>query len=292
MATLARVAFVLFAMVIASPSNTIIKALRELSTARGRRERGLFTVEGVRAVEDGLDAGYWPDICIYELQLLKRTARGQLLLKRLLAESRKHPEQGGPLEASTRALEAASDTQHPQGIVAAFEQIRWPQPVRLPQPALALICDDIQDPGNLGTILRTSEAAGVDAVWLTPRCVDIYNPKVVRAAMGAHFRLPVYPDCDWPAIGQELRQAGMEQSRVFAAEAEAEIAYYTVDWTQAATLIVSNEAHGLSTQARRFVEHGTLISIPMSGGADSLNAAIASAIILFEAARQRALPGR
>jgi len=90
--------------------------------------------------------------------------------------------------------------------------------------ATALVCDSIQDPGNLGTLLRTAEAAGVQAVWLSPQCVDLYNPKVVRAAMGAHFRLPTF-SCSWDEIRNGLEALGIPDGRVFAAVAEATMPY-------------------------------------------------------------------
>jgi TrmH family RNA methyltransferase len=191
-------------------------------------------------------------------------------------------------EAGERAIQAAANTEHPQGIVAAFPIPSWEVPGAPEGPALALVCDNIQDPGNLGTILRTAEAAGVGAVLLTTDCADIYNPKVVRAGMGVHFRLPTFPDQPWPDIKDFLSKLGIPQSRVFATEASAVTSYDTVDWTSPSALVISNEAHGLSNEARQAAEGG-LLTIPMQGDTESLNAAIASAVILFEAARQRRL---
>src|SRR5207249_3884755 len=113
---------------------------------------------------------------------------------------------------------------------------------------LVLVCDNIQDPGNLGTILRSAEAAAVQAVYLSSGCVDLYNPKVVRAAMGAHFRLPTFSQ-SWPDIARSLNTLGVDESRMFATDANAATVYHQVDWTQPAALIVSNEAHGPSAEA-------------------------------------------
>ncbi|HUP26853.1 MAG TPA: RNA methyltransferase, partial [Chloroflexia bacterium] len=188
-------------------------------------------------------------------------------------------------EASQRALEAASDTVHPQGIVASFP-IQDPAITTSSEGrALCLICDRVQDPGNLGTILRSAEAAGATGVWLSEGCADVHNPKVVRAAMGAHFRLPIFSEAKWDSLATELAGRSVELTRVFATEAGADDWYDQVDWAGPAALIVSNEAHGLSDQARNMA--GNLISIPMVGGAESLNAAVAASIVLFEAARQR-----
>ena len=236
-------------------------------------------------VLDALDAGHVPQSCLYDPAALEKTERGRTLMARLNALARSG--ESRVYEATARALEAASDTQHPQGIVAAFAMPEWPAPQAGGQP-LALICDDIQDPGNLGTILRTCEAAGVEAVWLTPRCVDLYSPKVVRAGMGAHFRLPSYPEASWDKIRDGLVALGVPPTNVYAAEADAQLSYDQVDWKSPSALIVSNEAHGLGEEARNFAgAGGGLISIPMLGGTESLNAAVAAAVILFEAARQR-----
>jgi TrmH family RNA methyltransferase len=148
-----------------------------------------------------------------------------------------------------------------------------------------LICDDIQDPGNLGTILRTAEAAGVTTTLLTPDCVDLYNPKVVRAGMGAHFRLPALAGIGWDEVAELLHELDRPSDRVFATEAHEDRAYDENDWSRPSALIVSNEAHGLSKQARE--ASSQLLAIPMLGGTESLNAAMAAAVVLFEAARQR-----
>jgi TrmH family RNA methyltransferase len=284
-----RVAALLSPTMIDSPANPTVKLLRSLESPKQIREHGLFRVEGVRAVQDALDAGYWPRICLYNSELLVRTERGRALLKRLQSPKAASLGKSNPQEAGERAHEAATSTQHPQGVVAAFSLLDWPTPARNESTnPLALICDQIQDPGNLGTILRSAEAAGARGVWLSPRCVDHYNPKVVRAAMGAHFRLPVYDERDWSSIESDLESIGISNGRLFGTEGAAALIYDLVDWTQPSALIISNEAHGLSGEARALLEKGgETVSVPMLGGTESLNASIAAAVILFEAARQR-----
>jgi len=269
-----------------SPSNPTVKELKSLNLAKRRKESGLFLVEGVRAVEDGIRAGQWPQVCLYHAESVERTARGRDLLLMLLGSRVPNAPRSAVQEASERAIQAVSNTEHPQGIVAAFTQPLWELPAEPEEDSLVLICDDIQDPGNLGTMLRTSEAAGVSAVVLSPGCADIYNPKVVRAGMGVHFRLPAFPDWEWLEISASLAKLNVLPTRIFATDAGASSTYDTVDWTLPSALIVSNEAQGLSDEARR-AAGGGFLTIPMAGGTESLNAAIASAVILFEAARQR-----
>ncbi len=271
---------------ITSPSNPLVKSLRALSDAKQRRMEGKFLVEGVRVVLDALCAGYVPSLCLYDPEALGRSERGRTLLGHV----DKSAGDAGLVfvQAGERAVAAACDTRHPQGIVAAFPIPSWPPPGSGDLSALALVCDDIQDPGNLGTILRSAEGAGVEAVWLTRRCVDLFSPKVVRAAMGAHFRLPAFPDQSWQQIEEGLTRLGIDKKHIYAADAGAAKSYDEADWFAPCALIVANEAHGLGREAAELAAGGGgLVGIPMKGGTESLNAAMAASIILFEAARQR-----
>jgi RNA methyltransferase, TrmH family len=276
--------------VIDSPSNAIVKELQALALPKGRKEQGRFLVEGVRLVSDALRAGRKPESALLNSDLLGKTSEGRQLLHKLDSLRKQEKYRHALTYASERAIAAAANTKHPQGIVASFGLPTWDMPTAIELPLL-LVCDDIQDPGNMGTILRSAEAAGVNAVYLTPDCVDIYSPKVVRAGMGAHFRLPAFPDTSWALISSRLTSAGVPLERVFAADAGGGLDYDQVEWTPASALIVSNEAHGLSESARQAASAG-LLSIPMLGGTESLNSAMAATVILFEAARQRRVANR
>lgn len=264
-----------------SPSNSVIRSVKSLHDAKERRKRRQFVVEGVRGVEEGILAGYTPEICLYNEESLARTERGAELLGCL---------KGLPAQVShavsERALRAASDTVNPQGIVAVFPFVER-EPSLPATPHLGLVLDYVQDPGNMGTLLRTAEAAGVHVVWVTPSSVDIYNPKVVRSAMGAHFRLYIQHGRSWASIVSALGDFGAGPDRIFCTDASAERPYDLVDWTLPSALVVSNEAHGLSAEAIAYCKNAQRITIPMSGGTESLNAAVAGAVVLFEAARQR-----
>jgi TrmH family RNA methyltransferase len=265
-----------------SPANPVVKSMKALFEAKTRRARRQFVVEGVRSVEDGLGAGFSPDVCLYNTELLTRTQRGSQLLRKLNALP-----PSTLFEVSPRAMQAATDTEQSQGIVAAFPFVEPRMPSRIADAALVLICDNISDPGNLGTLLRTAEAAGVHAVWTTPQTVDIYNPKVVRAAMGTHFRLAIYAEQSWDSIVQKLSGLGISSGRLFCTEAGASRSYDEIDWSEPSGIVISNEAHGLTLEARRACGPEASISVPMATGTESLNAAIAGAVIMFEASRQR-----
>jgi TrmH family RNA methyltransferase len=150
------------------------------------------------------------------------------------------------------------------------------------QLSLALVADRIADPGNLGTILRTALAAGVEAFFLTKGTVDPFNPKVVRSAMGAHFHMPI--EILKPrAIAQRLD--GLE---IWIAEADQGVHYHEVNWRQPSALIIGCEAHGPQPAIRSLAKGQ--VQIPMRESSDSLNVAIATAVILFEIVRQRGEP--
>ena len=140
--------------------------------------------------------------------------------------------------------------------------------------------DGLRDPGTAGTLIRSAEAAGVQAVLFCPGTVDPFNDKVVRAGMGAHFRLPIRACRSWTHVQKYL---GVDK-RLYLADASGTRSYDAVDWTQPSALIVGGEANGASDQAR---EAAMAVNIPMLGSAESLNAGMAGAVILFEAARQR-----
>lgn len=256
---------------IASPSNAHVKQIRSLAADRKERRRErLFMLEGVRLVADALAADADLTLALFAPEQLGASADGQALLALL----ERHPR---AYAATAPALAAAADTVHPQGVVALA---RWPQ-VAPAVPGVVLVLDALQDPGNLGTLLRSAEAVGVAQVLCTAGTVDVYGPKVVRAAMGAHFRLAVEQDIGWEAVGEQLAAV----DHVYAAEAGASMPYYAADWRQPCALILGNEAHGLSEAAHAHTTRQ--VGIPMRGGAESLNVAVAGSVILFEALRQR-----
>jgi TrmH family RNA methyltransferase len=180
------------------------------------------------------------------------------------------------VEVSDKVMAACSDTETPAGILAVMPM---PRLAPAPRPTFVLIVDALRDPGNLGALLRSAAAAGVDAVWLAPGTVDAYSPKVVRGAMGAHFRIPI-DAIEWDRIATHVD--GLD---VWLADGAAETSYTQVDWTRPCALIVGGEAHGASAEAARLARGRA--RIPMARAVESLNAGVAASVILFEAARQR-----
>ncbi len=260
---------------ITSPANPKIKSLRALYERRGRQEAGAYLIEGVRLVEEALRAGIKPRLSYYCPSLLAATPRGADLLARLTALSAAMSVESE--ELSERALAAAADTVTPQGILAVAPLPS--SPAIPPHASLILILDGLQDPGNLGTILRTALAAAVGAVITSPGSADPYAPKVVRAGMGAHFRLPILADVPWPEIAR--RTAGRQ---ILLAAPVDGIPYDQVDWRRPTALIIGGEAQGAGTQAASLAT--ARVTIPMAAQVESLNAAIAAGVLLFAAYRQ------
>ncbi len=153
-------------------------------------------------------------------------------------------------------------------------------PLPIPaKPTFVLVLDSLRDPGNLGTLLRTAAAAGVQAVFLSPGTTDAFAPKVVRSGMGAHFRLPIL-SLSWEEISARL-----EGLNTYWADMEGQVSCWEADFKKPLALIVGGEAEGVSVEARQLA--GKSVGIPMPGEAESLNAAIAGAILMFEVVRQR-----
>ncbi len=252
---------------ITSVRNERVKYIRSLARRRVRQREGRFLVEGTRLVSEVVRAGVEPALVLYtESWAALPDAQPLLPLLGTAAE--------GAWLVSDNVLAACADTEAPQGVLAVVPFVSME-----PRSGPVLILDQLRDPGNLGTVLRSAEAAGVGQVLLAPDTVDLYNPKVVRGAMGAHFRLPV-ADLDWPAIGR--RVAGRA---VWLADAAGEVAYDAVDWRAPSALIVGGEAAGAGQEASALA--AGRVSIPMAGATESLNAAMAATVILFEMARQR-----
>jgi TrmH family RNA methyltransferase len=261
--------------------------LQHLHTARGRKKSGFFLMEGPHLLEALLNADLPPYEVYYQPEMLQRTAEGKALLERLLSVPDLSRER--LVEVSERVIEAIGDVQTSQGVVSvlplgAFNPalIRTRRAERL-RPAL-LVLDSLADPGNMGTILRTALAADVEMVLLTSNCVDYYSPKVVRSAAGAHIALPIEPDVSWPTISERITAHCNGSPRVLLADAAGTHIYFEEDLTQPFALIIGNEAHGPSHEARALATQ--TISIPLSNGVESLNAAMATGIILYEALRQ------
>ncbi|MBU2610972.1 MAG: RNA methyltransferase [Chloroflexi bacterium] len=257
---------------ITSTQNPKLKLVRGLlGGPKERRETGAFVIEGVRLVEEAVRAEWSMRFVIYDETL---SARGRSQVEGLKSR-------GVEVEmVSASLMQLLSETETSQGILAVLSLTNLPIPNL---PTFILIPDQIRDPGNLGTLLRTAAAAGVQAVLIPPETTDPFAPKVVRAGMGAHFRLPII-SLAWEEI---RRISDSAKLKVFLADMDGRSCWET-DFRAPLALIVGGEAEGASQEARKLANQQ--VRIPMPGGAESLNAAIAGGILIFEIVRQRTEP--
>ncbi len=254
---------------ITSSQNPKLKLARALQgRSRERRQAGAFLAEGVRLVEEAANRQWGFRFVLYDQTL---NERGTSLVKSLKSHGVECE------EIPPSLMKSLSDTETSQGILAVLNLSPIPYPALL---TFLLIPDQVRDPGNLGTLLRTAWAAGVQAVFLPPETTDAFAPKVVRAAMGAHFHLPIHT-MSWNEIEQVCRQASLQ---VFLADMSG-TPCWTTNLRPPLALIVGGEAQGASREAHKLAH--TRVSIPMPGGAESLNAGVAGAILMFEVCRQR-----
>ncbi|HEY9152358.1 MAG TPA: RNA methyltransferase [Anaerolineales bacterium] len=252
---------------ISSSQNPKIKLARALTgRPKERRDANAFLAEGVRLVEEALAAN-WPFRFVLVSDELSE--RGKELIKKL--EDRKIDVE----KVESRLLQSLSETETSQGILAVLND----SPIPIPEsPNFVLIPDSVRDPGNLGTLLRTADAASVQAVLIPPETTDAFAPKVVRAGMGAHFRLPIH-SMSWDEI--QLQSKGLQ---LFVADMNGQ-SCWEIDFRQPLALIVGGEAEGASEQARKLATAS--VKIPMAGKTESLNAAVAGSVLMFEVMRQR-----
>lgn len=258
--------------VISSTSNKQVKQVNSLlKKAKTRREEDLFVAEGLRICREIPK----DRICaIYMSESFARQAPAETFYGIAHTEL-----------VTDEVFRALSDTQTPQGILALVKQSHYSLQDLMPdsgKPALILAIERLQDPGNLGTIIRAGEGAGVTGILMDRETADIYNPKVIRATMGSVFRVPfIYAD-DWKQSVLSLKSQGV---RVFAAHLKGSESYDEEDYTGPSAFMIGNEAGGLTEEAASLAD--VRLKIPMLGKVESLNAAVASSVLMFEAARQR-----
>ena len=259
---------------ITSKDNEKIKWLIKLQNSRKvRQESASFVAEGMRLAQEVLRCGL-------PLQQVFASDDGAA---RYASVWNALCQKASAAYLISDGLEAKiSSVQTPQGIycVCGMPRHTFGQIAGLGEKFLAL--DHLQDPGNLGTIFRTAEAAGATGILLSSDSVDVYNPKVIRSTMGAVFRMPFFYVKDLPAAVKSLSSQGI---RTYAAHLNGKNVYDEEDYTEGCAFLIGNEGNGLRDEVSECAD--CLIRIPMCGKAESLNAAVAAAVLMFEAGRQR-----
>ncbi len=249
-------------VLISSTKNELIKALRRLKDRSARRETGLHIIEGERLVFDALSNRISPECIIIEDGLTALEARVSAL--------------GLPYLSVTRSvIEAVSDTPSPQGIIASVRTPKPSMPEELP-PGLYVALDRLQDPGNLGTIIRTADAMGTAGIILGSGCTDAFSPKALRSAMGSSYHIPIY-EAELIECIPKLKSQGFVPicGHLAGTEGIPRIRENRI------LIIIGNEAQGVSDDVARLC---SLCRLPMYGNAESLNASVAASILIYEIA--------
>ncbi len=264
---------------ITSTSNQRVKQLAQWQTrARARRQDAIFLAEGLKMYEEA------------PVELVREVYLTESLLQRLFCRR----EQGdiyieeklkktGYELVSEEVFARISDTQSPQGILTVMDQQTyvWKQLLATEAPLLVLL-EGLQDPGNLGTILRTGEGAGVTGVIMSENTVDIYNPKTIRSTMGSIYRVPfLYVE----SMEETIRLLQEREIRVYAAHLQGRAYYSSLSFTGGTAFLIGNEGNGLRRETADLAD--SYLKIPMEGQVESLNAAIAASLLVYEAHRQR-----
>lgn len=259
---------------ITSVSNDLIKLVTTLHHKKGRLQENLFLAEGIHLVQEGLKAGsqikhfFWSE-------KLTRTPEGKELLEILSLNHR-------GFEVSEPVLAKICETENPQGIVATIVIPTQTDLLEFTDFKLGLILDGLQDPGNVGAIIRTTWAAGCDGLFLTPSTADPYQGKVVRASMGGIFHQRIYRSLEPHVISEWSERMGIQ---IVAGDPKATKFCFQSNLTLPSLIIIGNEGNGLNPDWMNLPIAKVLI--PQPGGAESLNASISAAILLYEALRQR-----
>ena len=266
---------------ITSANNTQVKNIIQLNQkAKARREQGLFVAEGRKMF------GEAPKDWISRVYVTESLTAEESLMKQVM----ELPEEKREIVADN-VFRQMCDTRTPQGILTVLKKPVWTvrqyhytmeELMGEKEHPLFLVLEDLQDPGNAGTIFRTGEGAGVSGVFLTKTCVDITNPKVIRSTMGSVYRMPFLYVEDVVSLKAELEQKGI---RTFAAHLKGKNSYDQEDYQGGTAFLIGNEGNGLTDEITALADHK--IKIPMKGKVESLNAAVSATILMYETMRQR-----
>jgi len=261
---------------ITSLQNPNIKNAKALKLAKHRKKQHKFLVEGIRLVKEAMDCNALLETIFFCPNKL-RSAIGLELVK--IAEAKEINCISTPL----RVFKSMSERDNPQGIIAVVHQLEPSlENISLDKHTLIVVAHELQEPGNLGTIIRTADSAGASGIVVTGTSVDLFDPKAVRATMGSIFSIPVVR---MKEINEFKRWAFQKNIKLIATSPNADRYYFDLEYKEPVAILLGNEARGLNASAL----DGThkVVKIPMIGKADSLNVASAAAILIYEVVRQR-----
>ncbi|MFX3632309.1 MAG: TrmH family RNA methyltransferase [Candidatus Pristimantibacillus sp.] len=261
---------------ISSIQNDRVKQWASLLDKKYRDRTGLFLIEGVHLVQEAFRASASIEAVVYDGD------RGVPEELEVLAE-----ESNDDVDwymASNQVMSKCTGTDTPPPVFAIVSKLKRDEESLFRNNSLVVVLDGVRDPGNVGTIIRSADAVGADAVVLGKGCVDLYNPKTVRSTMGSLFHLPII-EADLAELLPAAKERGI---KLVGTSLQASHTCYSYDWTSASWLLFGNESEGLSETVLEVADEAVII--PMQGQAESLNVAMAATVLLYEALRQRRYP--
>lgn len=262
---------------ITSSQNRMVKLASSLSQKKYRDETGLFLLEGIRLVEEAVQSGWRLECCLV-------TAEARLKDRVVNMLEQLHSQNVKLLEVTDEIFSKLSETEQPQGIlsIARKKEYTLADILTGEEPPLIAVLESVQDPGNVGALIRTADAAGCSGVILTKGCADIYSGKTVRATMGSLFHLPIITGLDG---GEAVEALKLNNIALFATSLATRNLYHDVNMNRPSAIVFGNEGSGVRAEILQAADE--LMYIPIYGKAESLNVSASAAVILFEAVRQR-----
>ena len=258
-------------IILTSTKNSLIKQVRKLHSAKERKKQNLLLLEGTNLVEAACQVDYKLDIIFYT----ERWYESHESLWQKIAEKQVKSQL-----VSLEVIKAIATTVNPDGVVAIAPRRLASEP-NIAETKLGIALERLQDPGNLGTIIRTAAAANADSLWLSNDSVDIYSPKVLRASVGEWFSVSVGIEPNLPHLVRQHQQEGIQ---VVATTSGASKSYWDIDFSRPTLILLGNEGEGLSSELITTADEE--VNIPLAGNVESLNVAVATALLLYEAKRQ------
>lgn len=258
--------------IISSKENNLVKHIKKLKDKKYRDEAQEYVVEGIKMIKEAIEE----NAEISQIVICENCTENEIIPKDLMYEIAKFE----CIYVTEKIFSTISNVNTPQGILAIIKienkniQINYNQDI-------ILVLDDIQDPGNLGTILRTADSIGLNQIIVSKGTADCYNPKVVRSTMGAIFRINII-ECD--DLEKTLKDIKKHKFQVVVTSLQTEKSFYDIDYNKKA-IIIGNEANGVEQQIQNLAD--VKVKIPMLGKTESLNASIATGIVLYEYVRQK-----
>ena len=259
-------------LTISSTQNPLVKAIKKLHNSKGRREQQLLLLEGTHLLAEACAVDYpIVTVCCTLEWLQSHPQLWENAVSRCERAELVSPE----------VINAIATTVNPDGVVATAKRPAIPSSPQLPT-SLGLALETVQDPGNLGTMIRTAAGAGADGLWLSSDSVDVDNPKVLRSSAGQWFRLPITVCSDLKELVCQCQEQGIQ---IVATLPNATLTYWEIDWRVPTLILLGNEAAGLRTELTELADRQ--VKIPLWRGVESLNVAIAASLMLYESQRQR-----